>query len=203
MKWVRSDPSLSNKDLWCGDVTSWQAEQSLWCGVAAGGRGGGGWYPTGRDVGRKRKREEKGAVNEHRSRGGCCGRSQCGCLVYQTHFLLRLPKRWDVIALQAPDRNVRSKRKKNNTEIWRECLGRDGNSVTMKMSVRSLLLAWRNSQSCKHTCSLKQSHHCPRKENWGLTGRQLRVREITRKWKQVGTTVVNSSVDSSESRIQK
>ncbi len=67
MKCVHSEPSLSNKDLWCGDVTSWQVVILFDVGsllVDEGARR----YPTGMDVGRKRRREEERAVNEHRGR---------------------------------------------------------------------------------------------------------------------------------------
>lgn len=133
MKWVRCEPSPSNKDLRCGDVTSWQAV-TLFDVVSLPVDEGARRYPTGTDVGRKRPREGRGLLMSTEA-GGCCGRSQCGCLVYWTHFLLWPLQRWDVIAQQLLSWMLGQKGEKNTV---RECLRRNGNSVTIKMSVRSL-----------------------------------------------------------------
>lgn len=58
---------LLNKDLWCGDVTSWQAVTLFDVGsllVDEGARR----YPTGMDVGWERAERKRSVVNEHRSR---------------------------------------------------------------------------------------------------------------------------------------
>ncbi len=91
MKCIRSEPSLSNKALWCGDVTSWQVV-TVFDVVSLQGDEGARRYPTGVDVGRKRPREERELLISAEA-GGCCGQSQCGCSVYQTHFLPRLLQR--------------------------------------------------------------------------------------------------------------
>lgn len=56
LMWVHGEPSLLNKDLWCGDVTSWQAitmfdVESLL--VDEGAR----WYPAEMDVDCKEERK--------------------------------------------------------------------------------------------------------------------------------------------------
>lgn len=46
-------------------------------------------YPTAMDAGLEETGEERGLLMSTEA-GGCCGQSECGCLVYRAHFLLRL-----------------------------------------------------------------------------------------------------------------
>lgn len=135
MKWVHSEPSLSNKDLRCGDVTSWQPCNSVWCGVSVGGQGGEA-IPHWDGHRSEETGEERGLLMSTEA-GGCCGQSQCGCLVYRAHFLLGLLQRSDVIAQQLLTWIIGHKVKRQNRDI-EGVLGEGQNSTTIKMSVRSL-----------------------------------------------------------------
>ncbi len=120
MNRVHGELRLSNKDLWCGDVTSWQPCNSVWCGVSVGGRGGEEIpHCDGRRVGRDRR--GKGAVNEHRSRR----------MLWSVRVrLLGLPSSFPTQASvvlrcnrsAAPDLNYRSQRKKKK-QIYRRSAG--------------------------------------------------------------------------------